>query len=40
MVDYTEGLGRQSHTGVGPQDIGKYVIVPGEPKRCAKRAEV
>ena len=26
MVDYTEGSGRQYHTGVGPQDIGKYVI--------------
>ena len=22
MVDYTEGSGRQYHTGVGPQDIG------------------
>ena len=28
MVDYTEGSGRQYHTGVGPQDIGKYVILP------------
>ena len=25
MVDYTEGSGRQYHTGVGPQDIGKYL---------------
>lgn len=39
MVDYTEGSGRQYHTGVGPQDIGKYVILPGDPKRCAKIAE-
>lgn len=39
MVDYTEGSGRQYHTGVGPQDIGKYVIMPGDPKRCAKIAE-
>ena len=31
MVDYTEGSGRQYHTGVGPQDIGKYVILPGDP---------
>jgi len=27
------------HTGVGPEDIGKYVILPGDPKRCAKIAE-
>ena len=39
MVDYTEGSGRQYHTGVGPEDIGKYVIMPGDPKRCAKIAE-
>lgn len=39
MVDYTEGSGRQYHTGVEPQDIGKYVILPGDPKRCAKIAE-
>ena len=39
MVDYTEGSGKQYHTGVGPQDIGKYVIMPGDPKRCAKIAE-
>lgn len=39
MVDYTEGSGKQYHTGVGPDDIGKYVIMPGDPKRCAKIAE-
>ncbi|MBB5225836.1 uridine phosphorylase [Treponema ruminis] len=39
MVDYTEGSGKQYHTGVGPNDIGKYVIMPGDPKRCAKIAE-
>lgn len=38
MVDYTEGSGKQYHTGVGPQDIGRYVILPGDPKRCAKIA--
>lgn len=38
MVDYTEGSGRQYHTGVGPEDIGKYIILPGDPKRCAKIA--
>ena len=39
MVDYTEGSGKQYHTGVGPEDIGKYVIMPGDPKRCSKIAE-
>jgi len=39
MVDYTEGSGKQYHTGVGPEDIGNYVIMPGDPKRCAKIAE-
>lgn len=38
MVDYTEGSGKQYHTGVGPEDIGQYVILPGDPKRCAKIA--
>lgn len=38
MVDYTEGSGKQYHTGVGPEDIGKYVILPGDPKRCEKIA--
>ena len=33
MVDYTEGSGKQYHTGVGPADIGKYVIMKGDPKR-------
>lgn len=39
MVDYTEGSGKQYHTGVGPEDIGRYVILPGDPKRCGKIAE-
>lgn len=39
MIDYAEGSGKQYHTGVGPKDIGKYVIMPGDPKRCAKIAE-
>ena len=26
MVDYTEGSGKQYHTGIGPEDIGRYVI--------------
>ncbi len=39
MVDYTEGSGKQYHTGVGPGDVGEYVIMPGDPKRCVKIAE-
>ncbi|MGN1154902.1 MAG: uridine phosphorylase, partial [Agathobacter sp.] len=39
MIDYAEGSGKQYHTGVGPGDIGEYVILPGDPKRCAKIAE-
>ena len=39
MIDYTEGSGKQYHINVGPEDIGKYVILPGDPKRCAKIAE-
>ena len=38
MVDYAEGSGKQYHTGVGPEDIGRYVILPGDPKRCEKIA--
>lgn len=38
MIDYTEGSGKQYHTGVGPGDVGKYVILPGDPKRCSKIA--
>ena len=39
MVDYTEGSNKQYHTGLGADDIGKYVILPGDPKRCKKIAE-
>ncbi len=39
MVDYTEGSGKQYHTNIGPEDIGRYVILPGDPKRCQKIAE-
>ena len=39
MVDYTEGAGLQYHVGLKPQDVGKYVILTGDPKRCVKIAE-
>ena len=38
MVDYTEGSGKQYHTQVGVGDVGRYVILPGDPKRCEKIA--
>ena len=39
MIDYTEGSGKQYHIGVGKGDVGEYVILPGDPKRCAKIAK-
>ncbi len=33
MVDYTEGSGKQYHIRVSGDDIGKYVILPGDPGR-------
>lgn len=38
MVDYTEGAGIQYHIGAGRGAVGKYVILPGDPKRCEKIA--
>jgi len=39
MIDYSEGSGKQYHIGVGPEDVGEYVILPGDPKRCEKIAQ-
>ncbi len=38
MIDYSEGSGKQYHIGVGKGDVGRYVLLPGDPKRCAKIA--
>ena len=38
MIDYTEGSGKEYHIGVGKGDVGEYVILPGDPKRCVKIA--
>ena len=35
MMKYTEN-GIQYHIGLKQGDVGKYVILPGDPKRCAK----
>ncbi len=39
MVDYSEGTGKLYHIQVAPGEVGKYVILPGDPKRCSKIAE-
>ena len=31
--------GEQYHIGLKEGDVGKYVILPGDPKRCKKIAE-
>ncbi|MBR0399216.1 MAG: uridine phosphorylase [Mogibacterium sp.] len=38
MVDYTEGSGKQYHIGLSPDEIGKYIILPGDPGRCKEIA--
>lgn len=37
-MDYTKD-GRQYHIGLKEGDVGKYVILPGDPKRCEKIAQ-
>ena len=39
MIDYEEGSGKQYHIGVGKGDVGRYVFLPGDPKRCEKIAK-
>lgn len=39
MIDYTQGAGIQYHTGIKEGDVGRYVIMPGDPKRCKKIAK-
>ena len=39
MKNYSEAEDKQYHIQVGKGDVGKYVILPGDPKRCAKIAE-
>ena len=36
-MKYSEN-GIQYHLGIREGDVGKYVILPGDPKRCAKIA--
>lgn len=38
-MNYSENARKQYHLQVGQGDVGKYVILPGDPKRCAKIAK-
>ncbi|MFI3213973.1 MAG: uridine phosphorylase [Eubacteriales bacterium] len=39
MLKYSGEEGLQYHIGLRPGDVGKYVILPGDPKRCEKIAK-
>ena len=39
MKNYSLDASKQYHTQVGSGDVGRYVIMPGDPKRCAKIAQ-
>ena len=39
MQNYSGELGLQYHLQIRPGDVGRYVILPGDPKRCAKIAK-
>lgn len=38
MINYSEKEDLQYHIQVGKGDVGRYVLLPGDPKRCAKIA--
>lgn len=39
MQNYSGEIGLQYHIQTRPGDVGKYVIMPGDPKRCIKIAQ-
>lgn len=39
MKNYSENKDKLYHIQVAPGEVGRYVILPGDPKRCAKIAE-
>ena len=39
MKNYSEDASRQYHIQVAKGEVGRYVIMPGNPKRCAKIAK-
>ncbi|MDD2978999.1 MAG: uridine phosphorylase [Hespellia sp.] len=38
-MNYSEDASKQYHIQVGKGDVGRYVIMPGDPKRCEKIAK-
>ena len=38
-MNYSEDPNKQYHIQVGKGEVGRYVILPGDPKRCAKIAK-
>lgn len=38
-MPYTDEEGLQYHLNIRPGDVGRYVILPGDPKRCEKIAK-
>ena len=36
MINYSEDASRQYHIQVAKGEVGRYVILPGDPKRCVK----
>lgn len=38
-MNYSENADKQYHIQVGKGDVGRYVILPGDPKRCEKIAK-
>ena len=38
-MKYSEDASKQYHIQVGKGDVGQYVILPGDPKRCEKIAK-
>lgn len=38
MINYSEDQEKLYHLQVGKGDVGRYVLLPGDPKRCAKIA--
>ena len=39
MINYSEDKDRQYHVQLEEGDVGRYVILTGDPKRCQKIAE-
>lgn len=39
MINYSEDQSKQYHIQVGNGEVGRYVILPGDPKRCEKIAK-